>query len=36
LGDEGYGAAEQWLLSQVPAPILMNHWLLVEVAGNGA
>lgn len=33
LADHGYGAAEQWLISQGKAPILVSHWLLVEFAG---
>jgi uncharacterized protein len=33
LGDTGYYAAEQWLLSQADQPLWVSHWVLLEFSG---
>lgn len=33
LGDSGYDASEQWLLSQDGEALWISHWVLLEVAG---
>lgn len=33
LGDNGYGAAERWLLAQADQRLWVSHWVLLEFSG---